>query len=91
MEIIEFRINRGTPSFPFTGRGDFSRPDFGRLKPPLPLTNAPKISFITFAKLNFLEDQSSVSWMDSDGHWLTQVQHSIHSSGWTGFDLSSSS
>jgi len=35
-------------------------------------------------------DQSSVSWMDSAGHWLTQAQHSIHSSGWMGFDLSSS-
>jgi len=28
------------------------RPDFGRLKPPLPQTNAPKTSFITFTKLN---------------------------------------
>jgi hypothetical protein len=47
-----------------------------------------------FVVVKFLESplfgQSSVSWMDSAGHWVTQAQHSIHSSGWTGFDLSSS-
>jgi hypothetical protein len=52
MEIIELRINRGTLCLSLTGRGDFSRLDFGRLKPPLPLRNAPKTSLITFAKLN---------------------------------------
>ena len=34
------------------GRGDFSRPDIGRLKPPLPQEITPKISSITFTKLN---------------------------------------
>jgi len=55
MEITELRINRETVCLSLTGRGDFSRPDFERLKPPLPLTNAPKTSFITFAKLDILE------------------------------------
>jgi len=35
---IELRTNKGTPSLSLMGRGDFSRPDFGRLKPPLPQT-----------------------------------------------------
>jgi len=34
------------------GRGDFSRPDFGRLKPPLPRGDIPKISSMSFAMLN---------------------------------------
>jgi hypothetical protein len=34
------------------GRGDFSRPDIGRLKPPLPQEITPKISSIPFTKLN---------------------------------------
>jgi hypothetical protein len=34
------------------GRGDFSRPDIGRLKPPLPQEITPKISSITITKLN---------------------------------------
>ena len=42
--------------FILMGRGDFDRPDFGRLKPPLPETNAPKTSSITFAKLSILID-----------------------------------
>ena len=37
---IEFRINIGIVSLFLMGRGDFSRPDFGRLKPPLPQTDA---------------------------------------------------
>jgi len=49
---IELRINKGTPYLSLMGRGDFSRPDFGRLKPPLPQTNALKTNSITFAKLN---------------------------------------
>ena len=51
-EISELHINKGTLYVFRMGRGDFSRPDFGRLKPPLPQTNAPKTCFITFAKLN---------------------------------------
>jgi hypothetical protein len=35
-----------------TGRGDFSRPNFGRLKPPLPQMSEPKTSSVTFTKLN---------------------------------------
>jgi len=34
------------------GRGDFSRPDIGRLKPTLPQEITPKISSITITKLN---------------------------------------
>jgi hypothetical protein len=49
---IELRISKGTLYLFLMGRGDFSRPDFGRLKPPLPQTNPPKTSFITFGKLN---------------------------------------
>jgi len=49
---IELRINKGTPYLPRKGRGDFSRPDFGRLKPPLPITTVLRTGFITFAKLN---------------------------------------
>jgi hypothetical protein len=33
---MEFHVNKGTVYFFLKGRGDFSRPDFGRLKPPLP-------------------------------------------------------
>jgi hypothetical protein len=50
--ITELRINKGTPYLSFMGRGDFSRPDIGRLKPPLPQEITPKISSITFTKLN---------------------------------------
>jgi hypothetical protein len=52
LAIIELRINKETRHLLLKGRGDFSRPDFGRLKPPLPKGTAPKRSFITFAKLN---------------------------------------
>jgi len=65
-EDIELRINRETLCLSLTGRGDFSRPDFGRLKPPLILTNAPKTSFITFAKLNILE-RSIIGELDGFG------------------------
>jgi len=34
--IIKLRINKGTLYLFLMGRGDFSRPDFWRLKPPLP-------------------------------------------------------
>jgi hypothetical protein len=34
--ITELHINKGTPYLSFMGRGDFSRPDIGRLKPPYP-------------------------------------------------------
>jgi hypothetical protein len=50
--IIELRINKETFHFLPMGRGDFSRPDFGRLKPPLPQKDSLKRSFITFVKLN---------------------------------------
>ena len=50
--ITELRINKGTPYLSFMGRGDFSRPDIGRLKPPLPQEITPKISSITITKLN---------------------------------------
>jgi uncharacterized protein with HEPN domain len=52
IKTIELRINKETRHLLLKGRGDFSRPDFGRLKPPLPKGTAPKRSFITFAKLN---------------------------------------
>jgi len=32
-------INKGILNLFLMGRGDFSRPDFGRLKPPLPQTD----------------------------------------------------
>jgi hypothetical protein len=46
--IIEFRIIKGTLYLFLMGRGDFSRPDFGRLKPSLPRTNAPINKFRSF-------------------------------------------
>jgi hypothetical protein len=45
-------VDKGTLYLSFMGRGDFSRPDIGRLKPPLPQEITPKISSITFTKLN---------------------------------------
>jgi len=39
---MELRINKGTVCLPLMGRGDFSRPYLGRLKPPLPETKAKK-------------------------------------------------
>ena len=51
-DSIEVRINKGIPYFPLMGRGDFSRPDFGWLKLPIPRVDIPKISSITFAILN---------------------------------------
>ena len=39
---IELRINKGTARLLLMGRGDFSRPYLGRLKPPLPETKAQK-------------------------------------------------
>ena len=56
-KAIELRINKGTLYLFVMGRGDFSRSDFGRLKPPLPEMNASKTSFITFAKLNNIPSQ----------------------------------
>ena len=52
MAAIEFRVKKGTVYLFLMGRGDFSRPDFGRLKPPLPWSIAPKSSSIAFAKVN---------------------------------------
>src|SRR4030067_2501927 len=52
MAAIEFRVKKGTVYLFRMGRGDFSRPDFGRLKPPLPQTIAPKSCPIAFTKLN---------------------------------------
>jgi len=57
------------------GRGDFSRPDLGRLKPPLPQTNAPKTSFITYAKLNSCHASEPCAEPDT-----VLVQHIIPSS-----------
>ncbi len=54
LAIIELRINKGTPYLSFMGRGDFSRPDIRRLKPPLLQEITLKISSITFTKLNNL-------------------------------------
>jgi hypothetical protein len=59
ISIIELRINKGTFHFLPMGRGDFSRPDFRRLKPPLPQKDSPKRSFITFAKLNIMQKKCS--------------------------------
>jgi hypothetical protein len=50
--IIELRINKGTIYLSRMGRGDFSRPDAGRLKPPLPETNSLITSPNNFTKLN---------------------------------------
>jgi hypothetical protein len=58
--IIEPRINKGTLYLSLMGRGDFSRPDFGRLKPPLPRMNAQKTSSITFAKFNNFRPSSII-------------------------------
>jgi len=42
--IIKLGINKGIVCLLLMGRGDFSRPYPGRLKPPLPETKAPKSS-----------------------------------------------
>jgi hypothetical protein len=52
MLLNELRINKGTLYLSLMGRGNFSRPDYGRLKPPLPRMNAQKTSSITFARFN---------------------------------------
>jgi hypothetical protein len=52
LAITELHLNKGTPYLSFMGRGDFSRPDIGRLKPPLPREITAKISSITFTKVN---------------------------------------
>jgi len=51
------------------GRGDLSRSDFGRLKPPLPEKNAPKTSSITFGKLTITGCLTQSAACGSNGDW----------------------
>jgi len=67
--IVERRRNKGALCLLRMGTGDFSRPDLGRLKPPLPQTNAPKTGFITFAKLNNIAYEKPAS-SDSRRNYL---------------------
>jgi hypothetical protein len=51
--IIEYRISKGILYLFLMSRGDFSRPDFGRLKPPLPKANTPINKFHYFCEAQY--------------------------------------
>ena len=71
-------MGKGTLYLFLKGRGDFSRPDFGRLKPPLPQTIVPKSSSIAFAKLNN-NDKSSFG-LEAVVDIGDQVEEIVHES-----------